>query len=180
MVDQGQRRNTNSRESNSSPGLCSSRSLHQTEVGCLLAPKHHLADPALAARLLGATQDSLLAGDQRPKLPRDGTLQGALFESLVALSVRVAAQNAEATTWHLRTGNGDQEVDFIIERDDHKVVAIEAKLTSAVRDRDTVHLRRLADRLGPDLIDSVIVTTGQQAYRRTDGIAVIPLALLGH
>ena len=26
------------------------------------APKHHLADPALAARLLGATSDSLLGG----------------------------------------------------------------------------------------------------------------------
>jgi len=71
------------------------------------APKHHLADPALAARLLGATRDSLLAGDREPILPRDGTLLGALFESLVALTVRAAAQNAEASTWHLRTGNGD-------------------------------------------------------------------------
>ena len=158
------------------PGWSSSRSaltrLQQT-------PKHHLADPALAARLLGATRDSLLAGDHQPILPRDGPLLGALFESLVALTVRAAAQNAEATTWHLRTGNGDHEVDFIIERDDHKVVAIEVKLAGIVSDRDTVHLRWLADRLGPDLLDSVIVTTGQHAYRRTDGIAVVPLALLG-
>ena len=89
------------------------------------------------------------------------------------------AQNAEATTWHLRTGNGDHEVDFILERDDHKVVAIKARLASTISDKDTVHLRWLADRLGPDLLDSVIVTTGQHAYRRTDGIAVVPLALLG-
>jgi predicted AAA+ superfamily ATPase len=143
------------------------------------APKHHLADPALAARLLGATRDSLLAGDRNALSPRDGTLLGALFESLVALTVRVTAQNAEATTWHLRTGNGDHEVDFILERDDHKIVAIEVKLASTISDRDTVHLRWLRDRLGPDLLDSVIVTTGQYAYRRTDGIAVVPLALLG-
>ncbi len=143
------------------------------------APKHHLADPALAARLLGATRDSLLAGDRHPISPRDGTLLGALFESLVALTVRAAAQNAEATTWHLRTGNGDHEVDFILERADHKVVAIEVKLAGTVSDKDTVHLRWLADRLGPDLLDSVIVTTGQHAYRRTDGIAVVPLVLLG-
>ena len=143
------------------------------------APKHHLADPALAARLLGATRESLLAGDREPVLPRDGTLLGALFESLVALTVRAAAQNAEATTWHLRTGNGDHEVDFILERDDHKVVAIEVKLAGTVSDKDTVHLSWLTDRLGPDLLDSVIVTTGQHAYRRTDGVAVVPLALLG-
>ncbi len=143
------------------------------------APKHHLADPALAARLLGATRDSLLAGDRVPLLPRDGTLLGALFESLVALTVRAAAQNAEATTWHLRTGNGDHEVDFILERADHKVVAIQVKLAGTISDSDTVHLSWLADRLGPDLLDSVIVTTGQHAYRRTDGIAVVPLALLG-
>ena len=118
------------------------------------APKHHLADPALAARLLGTTRDSLLAGDFQPIMPRDGTLLGALFESLVALTVRAAAQNAEATTWHLRTGNGDHEVDFILERDDHKVVAIEVKLAGTVSDRDTVHLKWLAERLGPDLLDS--------------------------
>jgi len=143
------------------------------------APKHHLADPALAARLLGATHDSLLAGCRGPLSPRDGTLLGALFESLASLTMRVAAQNAEATTGHLRTGNGDHEVDFILQRADHKVVAIEVKLAGTVSDQDTAQLRWLADRLGPDLLDAVIVTTGAHAYRRTDGIAVVPLALLG-
>ena len=143
------------------------------------APKHHLADPALAARLLGATHDSLLSGDSLPLSPRDGTLLGALFESLVALSVRVAAQNAEASTWHMRTRNGNHEVDFILQRSDHKVVALEVKLAGTVSDKDTVHLRWLAQALGSDLLDAAVVTTGQHAYRRTDGIAVIPLALLG-
>jgi hypothetical protein len=30
-----------------------------------------------------------------------------------------------------------------------------------------------------DLLDRVIVTTGTEAYRRADGVAVIPAALLG-
>ena len=83
-------------------------------------------------------------------------LLGALFESLASLTVRVAAQNAEATTGHLRTGNGDHEVDFILQRADHKVVAIEVKLAGTVSDQDTVHLRWLANRIGPDLLDAVI------------------------
>jgi predicted AAA+ superfamily ATPase len=48
------------------------------------APKHQLADPALAARLLGVGPDALLDGRSiGPSIPRDGTLLGALFDSLV-------------------------------------------------------------------------------------------------
>jgi hypothetical protein len=41
------------------------------------------------------------------------------------------------------------------------------------------HLRWLKARLGYRLIDSVVVTPGPTAYRRQDGIAVVPAALLG-
>ncbi len=143
-------------------------------------PKHQLADPALAARLLGVTEDSLLSGDTPgPRIPRDGTLLGALFESLVALNLRVYAQANEATLHHLRTRDGRHEVDFIIQRGDHKVVAIEVKLSATVDDRDLVHLHWLRDQLGQDLLDAAVITTGTDAYRRADGIAVIPAALLG-
>jgi hypothetical protein len=41
------------------------------------------------------------------------------------------------------------------------------------------HLLWLRERL-PDLVaDLVVVTTGTTAYRRRDGVAVVPLALLG-
>lgn len=144
------------------------------------APKHHLADPALAARLLGATPTSLLsADDPRPAVPRDGTLLGALFESLVALNLRVYSQAAEATVHHLRTRNGDHEVDFIIERGDHRVVAAEVKLSVNVTDSDVVHLQWLRNAIGDDLLDAMVIYTGQYAYRRADGIAVVPAALLG-
>jgi predicted AAA+ superfamily ATPase len=144
------------------------------------APRHHLADPALAARLLGAGPDALL--DARPSqapVPRDGTLLGQLFESLVALDVRVHAQAAEARVSHLRTHGGQHEVDLIVERDDHRVVAIEVKLTHSVDDADVRHLKWLWSQIGDDLLDAIVITTGTDAYRRTDGIGVVPLALLG-
>ena len=52
----------------------------------------HLADPALAARLLGVDVPALL-DDSAPDtaVRRPGPLLGALFESLVTLSVRVYA-----------------------------------------------------------------------------------------
>jgi len=143
-------------------------------------PKHQLVDPALAARLLGVGAEALL--EARPgglPLQRDGTLLGALFESLVTLGIRVYAQAAEARTSHLRTAAGEREVDLIVERADGRVVAIEVKLARTISDTDVRHLRWLHDRIGDDLLDAVIVTTGQDAYRRRDGIAVVPAALLG-
>lgn len=143
-------------------------------------PKHQLADPALTARLLGIDGDALLDGrDAGPPIARDGTLAGTLFESLVTLSLRTYAQASEASVKHLRTAGGRREVDLIVERADGRVVAVEVKLTRDVRDHDTTHLRWLARQLGDDLLDAVIVTTGPEAYRRADGSAVVPAALLG-
>lgn len=146
-----------------------------------LPPKHQLTDPALAARLLGVDADVLLSGDLvGPPIPRDGTVLGAFFESLVTLSVRVYAQAAEAKgVAHLRTRSGEHEVDLIVERGDGRIVAFEVKLARDVSDQDLGHLRWLAERIGTDLLDAVIITTGEAAYRRRDGICVIPASLLG-
>lgn len=143
-------------------------------------PKHQLADPALAARLLGVDAASLLdASPAGPPIPRDGTLLGALFESLVTLSTRVYAQAAEATIKHLRTAAGKHEIDLIVERADGRIIAIEIKLARDVDAQDTRHLTWLAGQIGDTLLDTIIITTGPDAYRRQDGIAVIPAALLG-
>jgi predicted AAA+ superfamily ATPase len=147
----------------------------------LSAPfKHHLADPALAARLLGVDASVLLRGGRQgaPSVPRDGTFLGALFESLVTLCVRVYAQRTEARTGHLRGQRGRREIDLIVERG-QSILAIEVKLGQVVDDHDVRHLRWLQRELGDELSDAVVVTTGREAYRRPDGIAVVPAALLG-
>jgi uncharacterized protein len=144
------------------------------------SPKHQLADPALAARLLGAGVTRLLENrDLGPPIPRDGTLLGALFESLVTLCVRVYAQHAEAGVGHLRTFSGDREIDLMVQRGDGRVVAIEVKLKRTVHDRDCEHLNWLKSKIGDELLDALIVTTGEAAYRRPDSIGVVPAALLG-
>ncbi len=138
-----------------------------------------MADPALASRLLGVDADTLL-NPRRGDAPiaREGMLLGALFESLVTLSVRVYAQAAEARTAHLRTWSGEREVDLIVEHG-RQVIAIEVKLGPTPDDRDVRHLLWLRRELGDALADAIVVTTGQIAYRRADGIAVVPAALLG-
>jgi predicted AAA+ superfamily ATPase len=120
-----------------------------------------------------------LVGGGSAELVRDGALLGHLFESLMALSLRVYAQRAGCRVSHLRTFGGEHEVDFIVERPDHRVVGIEVKLTHDPRDRDVRHLQWLGEVLGDDLLDALIITTGPEAYRRPDGVGVVPASLLG-
>jgi len=143
------------------------------------SPKHHLVDPAIAARLVGVGKDGLLRGEGDRVAAPIGTWLGALFESLVAQSVRVYADAASAHVGHLRTKETDREIDLIIEGEDRKVVAIEVKLSGTVGDKDVRHLNWLHQQIGDRLADRVLVTTGEHAYRRPDGVAVVPLALLG-
>ena len=108
-----------------------------------------------------------------------GTLLGALFESLVTLTVRVLAQGLEARVWHLRTHRGEHEIDLLVEGRGGALVGVEVKLSASVTDRDVKHLLWLRDQLGDKVKDLVVVSTGPTAYRRGDGVAVVPLALLG-
>lgn len=143
------------------------------------APKHFLADPALAARLVRRSATQLLAGKSPDTVvPRDGGFLGGLFEALACLSVRTFAQQADARVFHLRTKGGRHEVDFVVEGRDG-VLGIEVKLAGAVDAHDVRHLVWLRDQIGDDCVDLVVVHTGPEAYRRPDGVAVVPLALLG-
>ena len=103
---------------------------------------------------------------------------GPLFESLATLCLRVPAQAAEGEVFHLRTRNGDHEVDLIVVRPDGRFLAVEVKLAATIEDADGKHLRWLKERTGDRMLDAVIVNTGPHAYRRADGIGVVPLALL--
>ena len=151
---------------------------HLRELG--EAPKHHLADPALAATLVNVTRDALLAGEAPGAIkPNDGTFLGALFESLVTLSVRVYAQAAQAGVHHFRMHRGEHEVDLVVEGKNDKVLAIEVKLAATPPSDAVRQLEWFAATFGGDVVDRIIITTGRDAYRRPDGIAVVPAALLG-
>jgi len=141
------------------------------------ASKHFLADPALAARLLGQDEASLLRTDARTL--KNGPMLGALFENLVTLSVHIYADAAECQVFHLRTRDGDHEVDLIVQRPDGAIAALEIKLTAAPNNSDGRHLNWLSRTIGDELVAKAIVTTGPYAYNRPDGITVVPAALLG-
>lgn len=129
------------------------------------APKHQLADPALAASLLCLSPSSFINEE-------GAHLAGQLFESLAALAVRVDAQPAEATVSHLRVASGRHEIDLIVQNYANRIVAIEVKLAEMASDRDVQHLKWLRDQMPDRVVDLVVITTGEYAYRHQDGIAV--------
>lgn len=60
-----------------------------------------------------------------------------------------------------------------------KVLAAEVKLGGTVSHHDLRHLKWLTSKYTDRVIDRIVITTGPIAYRRPDGIAIVPLALLG-
>ena len=140
-------------------------------TGLARAPKHQLADPAFVLRLLKIPAKKLST--------RFNYMLEPLFESLATLSARVAAQAVFGSVSHFRTSKGDREIDLIVQNADGDIIAIEVKLSVDVDDEDVRHLLWFREQLPEDLVDTVVLTTGTRAYRRADGVAVIPLAMFG-
>ncbi|WP_333780174.1 ATP-binding protein [Corynebacterium sp. SCR221107] len=136
------------------------------------SPKHQLADPALAVRLLSIPDNGLTHG-------RFKHLSGPFFESLATLSVRVAADANFATVGHLRGIKGDREVDLVVQGSDGQLIPIEVKLSANIKDDDVRHLHWFRQQFPEDTVDMVVISTSERAYRRKDGVAVVPLSLLG-
>lgn len=146
---------------------------------------HHLVDPALAAHLLDLTSVPRLldASGKVSEMARGMSVLGQLFQSLVTQSVRVYASANDASVYWLGTKKSgsrrSREIDIIVEDPLGRVVAIEVKFNGSVDSDDCKHLRWLRGELGYRWADGIVVNTGSEAYRRDDGIAVVPAALLG-
>ncbi len=138
------------------------------------SPKHHLCDTALAARLNGASPRALASGD-----PQQAQLFTQLFESFVVLTARVAAEAFGGKAFHLRTRQGNHEVDLLIEDTNKNIVGIDVKFSPAVKHDDVRHLVWLRDQLGSRWSGGVVVHAGAHLYQRSDGIWVVPLAAFG-
>ena len=136
------------------------------------AAKRHFVDPSLAVAALDTTPDRLLG---------DLETLGFLFESLAIRDLRVYAQASDARVLQFRDAAG-LEVDAIIESRAGVWMAFEVKLGQRQIDAAARTLLRFAakvdtEHIGPPATLGVIVLTGY-AYRRPDGVAVIPIGAL--
>ena len=137
------------------------------------SPTRHFVDPSLAAAALGAGPDRLLS---------DPETLGLLFESLVIRDLRVYAQGAGATVSHYRENTG-AEADAILQLRDGRWAGIEVKLGQADVDAGARSLLRVAGNVDPARHGApaflAVVTGWGYAYRRPDGVHVVPVGTLG-
>lgn len=135
------------------------------------APKRHLVDPGLLVGALGLDVAAVL---------REGDLLGRILETFVAMHLRAEAVVAETRPrlFHLRTEQGRQEIDILVEIGTGSVIGIEVKAASAPGAADARHLTWLRDQLGPRFLRGVVLHTGPRAFELGDRLCAAPISTL--
>ena len=137
------------------------------------AEKRYMVDPSIGVGALGVGSSRLLS---------DLNATGFHFEGMVVRDVRVYAQGVGGRVSHWRDNNG-HEVDLIVSLSDGRWGAFEVKMNPDDVPAAAVGLLRFVQkvdlvRMGEPTFMGVI-TTNTAAFRRDDGILVIPLTVLG-
>ena len=132
----------------------------------------HFSDPSLAAALLHATPKTLLS---------DFNTFGLLFESLCVRDLRVYMDAVRGSVYHYRDKTG-LEADAVLALPDGRWALVEVKLVHGKINEGAKHLLKLASRINVDHEGTpaflMVITATEAAYRRSDGVLVVPLARL--
>jgi predicted AAA+ superfamily ATPase len=106
---------------------------------------------------------------------------GFLFESLCARDLRVYTQTNDGDVLHYRDKN-NLEADLIIRLRDGRWAAVEVKLGQSEIDKAASNLLALNAQIDRQKMNPasflMVLTGGTHAYRRTDGVWVVPLGCL--
>jgi predicted AAA+ superfamily ATPase len=133
----------------------------------------YFVDPSLAVAALGQGPTQLLG---------DLNATGLLFENLVLRDVRIYTQRLGGEVHHWRDQN-QNEVDVVATLPDGRWGAFEVKINPADIDKAAAALRTFAEKVdqgkaGAPVALGVLTSTGF-AYRRPDGVSVLPIGSLG-
>lgn len=136
------------------------------------ASKRHFTDPSIATAVLRAVPKSLL---------EDFNTFGFLFESLCTRDMRIYAQANDGEVFHFRDKNG-LEADMIVALNDGRWAAIEVKMGNKQIEEAALHLQELARKVDEEKMGKpaflMVLTGGEYAYQRKDGVVVVPIGCL--
>ncbi len=138
------------------------------------AEKRHFTDPSLACAALGLTQEMLI---------NDLETFGFLFEALCERDLRIYAESFGAGLYHYQDYR-NREIDAVIEMEDSSWAAFEIKLGANQIDAAAESLIAIRDEIAaeeggiPPKILCVICGLSSAAYKRPDGVYVVPITCL--
>ena len=131
-------------------------------------------DPSIACAALGLGPDDLID---------DLNTFGLMFECLCVRDLRVYAQPLDGTVYHFRDKSG-LECDAVIHLRNGRYGLVEIKLGGErLIDEGAANLIRLKEKIDTTRMKApsfmmVLTAVGDFAYRRTDGVLVIPVGCL--
>lgn len=134
----------------------------------------YFSDPSIATAALGLGPEDLLD---------DPNTFGLMFEAMAIRDLRVFADAIDGKVYHYRDKNG-LECDAIVHLHNGKYGMVEIKLGGdALIESGAKTLKALAAKLDTDKMKApsfmmILTGTGQYAYMRQDGIAVVPIGCL--
>lgn len=134
-------------------------------------PTHHFVDSSIAAQALGASPADLMS---------DLNTFGLLFEDMAVRDLRIYAQTVGGNVLHYRDSRG-LECDTIVHLKDGRWAPIEIKLGGEnLIEEGAGNLLRLKSDIAEKHMPSfmMILTATGPAYRRQDGIYVVPINCL--
>ncbi|MBQ2741676.1 MAG: ATP-binding protein [Oscillospiraceae bacterium] len=138
------------------------------------ADTRYYTDPSIAAAALGIGPNDLL---------NDLKTFGILFETLCIRDLRVYADAVDGGVYHYRDKDG-QECDAVIHLRNGKYGLIEIKLGGdKLIEEGARSLKALSDKIDTDKMNEpsflmILTGTGDYAYRRRDGVYVVPIGCL--
>lgn len=134
--------------------------------------KRHFVDPSIATAVLRTNPEGVL---------NDFKTFGFLFESLCTRDVRVYAQAIDGDVFHYRD-KSELESDLIVRLRDGRWAAIEVKLGNKQIEEAAQNLLVLKAKIDENKMGEasflMVLTGGQFAYRRNDGVLVVPIGCL--
>ena len=134
----------------------------------------YFVDPSIAAATLGIGPNDLI---------KDLNTFGLLFECLCIRDLRVYAESINGNVYHYRDAN-DLECDAVIHLRNGAYGLIEIKLGGDhLIEEGAKNLKKLQDKIDTDKMSNpsflmVLTATGKYAYRREDGVYVVPIGCL--
>ena len=135
--------------------------------------KRHFIDPSISCALLNLTEDKLI---------NDLETFGFMFEAMVIRDLKIYADSFDAKCYHYQDYL-NREVDFIIELENGSWCAFEIKLGVNAIEGSASKLIELSNSIKeekgiPPSILCVICGLSSAAYKREDGVYVIPITAL--
>lgn len=138
----------------------------------LKSPKRHFSDPSLAVAALSASPEMLL---------QDLNTFGFIFEALCEHDLKIYAESNEGALYHFRDDRGN-EIDAVVRMPDGRWGAFEIKLGANQIDAAAKKLLKIQtimekEATAPSVL-CVICGMSNMAYKRKDGVFVVPITAL--